>query len=382
MKAFKIILGILGSIIMVFLIGLFIYLKVLSPESTPPFIDENGTELENSIATMEYVELGGARQFILVRGKNVENPVLLMLHGGPGSTELPMWRRFNSPLEDYYTVVYWDQRGSGKSFDKDIPVESLTIDQLVEDTHELTTLLKQKLHKEKIFLFGHSWGSMLGMITAGRYPEDYYAFVGAGQIGDQPRSDSLSYCFVLDKAEEQNDTAALAKLVSIGSYTDENLEKTGFMQWLAVQRSYLSGFGGSVADVSQSTAIFAEPLLHCREYSIGDKYRFLKGNTPAAFISNCYSKMVPAVLKTDLTEVSELQIPVFIVQGVHDYTTNYDVAREYFDLLKAPVKEFVSFDNSGHFPHLEEADRFNLFMTERVLQEATAKETGELKTGE
>jgi len=372
MKVAKRLLQITGIVLILLVAGVFIYLKILSPSTTPSFRDEAGKVPEKSIAMMGYVNLGGVKQFILIRGRSTENPVLLWLHGGPGSPELPMCRKFNSKLEDHYTVVYWDQRGAGKSADKEIPIESYTVERLVEDTHELTLYLKNKLQKEKIFLLGHSWGSMLGILTASKYPEDYYAYVGTGQMGNQPESDSLSYCFVYEKAEAANDTAALSKLKSIGNYTAKNLEKTGFMNWLAVQRPYVTGYGGSTADPAASVAIFLEPILYCREYSIRDKYRMMKSNTESGFINTPFRNLIHAALGTDLTRTDTLDVPLFFLQGQKDYLTNYAVAREYFDRLTAPEKEFITFDNSGHFPHFEEADKFNAFMIDRVLSEADA----------
>jgi len=359
------------SLVLVIVLGIFIFLYAVSPESTPEFKDEQGNVVENSVAKMERVKIGGIEQFILIRGKSVNNPILLMLHGGPGMSELPMSRKYNSELEEYFTVVYWDQRGAGKSTAQAIPEDSFTLDQYIEDTHELTTYLKKHFKKDKIFLLGHSWGSLLGIRTIYKYPNDYIAYVGTGQIGNQPKTDSIGYQFALKKAREINDTIALKDLNEIGDYSVENIKRTGYLNWLYIQRVYLSKFGGSTADPNAAVDIFLLPTLNCKEYTIRNKYNFLKSNSKSAFTNSPFRKMIPVVLSTDLSEVSELQIPIYFLQGKNDYLTNFSVAKEYFDLLKAPKKEFVSFDKSAHFVPFEEPEKFNAFMINRVLKEST-----------
>jgi proline iminopeptidase len=368
MKRLKTILKITAFALIALSLAFFAFLYIKSPGTTPKFKDNLGKNIKNSIAKMGYVKIGGVDQFILIRGKSADNPVLLILHGGPGSSELPMYRAFNSRLEDHFTVVYWDQRGAGKSAGKKIPENSFTLAQLVEDTHELTVYLKDKLKKEKIFLLGHSWGSLLGVKTISKYPGDYFAYVGTGQFGNQPKSDSLSYWFALNKAIEKNDTLALKDLKEIGEYTDVNPEPTGFLNWLFTQRVYVSKFGGSTADPAAAVDIFVLPILNCKEYNIRDKFNMMKNNSKSAFLNSPYKEMIPKVLRTDLSDIHELQVPVFIFQGKNDYLTNYSVAREFYDSLTAPYKEFISFDKSAHFPPFEEPEKFDSLMINRVLK--------------
>ncbi|MEZ4971851.1 MAG: alpha/beta hydrolase [Cyclobacteriaceae bacterium] len=368
MKRLTTILKLLGVALLLLVLGLFAFLYFKSPGITSEFRDARGKVIENGIARMEYVTLGGVKQFILIRGKDVNHPVLLILHGGPGSPELPMFREHNSELENHFTVVYWDQRGAGKSVTENV-AGNFTMDQFIEDTHQLTGYLKTIFRKEKVFLLGHSWGSLLGVQTVARYPEDYHAYVGTGQFGNQPKSDSLSYVFALQKAIQLSDTVAMNDLTRIGAYEDENLNRTGFMNWLHTSRVYVSKFGGSTADPKASMKIFLRPILNCKEYTITDKYNLIKSNSPSAFANSPFSEMVQTVLKFNLTQVDELQVPVYFLQGRHDKLTNFSVAKEYFDVLKAPRKEFIEFDQSAHFPAFEEPGKFNAVMIDRVLEE-------------
>jgi len=371
MKRLRLVLKFVGIALLLLVFGIIIFLYTVSPGTTPEFKDTQGEILENSVAKMEYVKIGGVKQFILIRGKNINNPVLLLLHGGPGNPELQMYRKYNSELENYFTVIYWDQRGAGKSTVENIPDASFTLDQFVEDTHELTIYIKAQFKKDKIFLLGHSWGSLLGVLTVYKYPNDYYAYVGTGQFGNQPQSDSLSYQFARQKATESHDTIAMNDLDSIGEYNSENLKRIGFMNWLYLQRKYVSKFGGSIADAKAAVDIFLLPILYCKEYTIANKYNLMKSNSQSAFTNSPFSKMIPTVMGIDLSKVNELQIPVYFLQGKNDYLTNFSVAKEYFDILKAPRKEFIVFEKSAHFPPFEESEKFNTLMINRILKEST-----------
>ena len=141
---------------------------------TPPILGENGNTKPNSITSMEFVEIGGIQQWIMIRGHDLNNPLLLLLHGGPGSAESPLAYKFQRDLEKSFIVVNWDQRGGGKSYFKKIPIESMNIEQFITDTHDLIQMLKKRFDKEKIYLVGHSWGSMLGTLVVQRYPELFY----------------------------------------------------------------------------------------------------------------------------------------------------------------------------------------------------------------
>ncbi|HEV7665876.1 MAG TPA: alpha/beta fold hydrolase, partial [Chloroflexota bacterium] len=128
---------------------------------TPPITDAGGNVLAGSIASMEQVRLGGVDQWVVIRGNNTANPVLLFLSGGPGGSELPMVRHNLAPLESHFTIVVWEQRGAGKSYAAG-PVENITAAQLESDAHELTLLLEQRFNQPKIYLLGSSWGTILG----------------------------------------------------------------------------------------------------------------------------------------------------------------------------------------------------------------------------
>lgn len=172
--------------------------------------------MPTGVVSLEKIKLGGIDQWISVRGKNTDNPIMLYLHGGPGTPVMPLFRHFQAPFEDHFIVVQWEQRGAGKSYSRKIPKETMTIEQFISDLHELIEILRKRFNKKKIYLMGHSWGSVFGTFTVQRYPELFYAYIGVGQANNTIETEKIMYQFVLDKALELNNRKAIRQLKKIG----------------------------------------------------------------------------------------------------------------------------------------------------------------------
>jgi proline iminopeptidase len=300
------------------------------------------------------VTLGGVKQKILITGTDTTLPVLLLLHGGPGFDEMVMFQAYNKKLDDSYVVVNWDQRGAGLSYDSTISPSSMTIDQFVSDAHELIGYLKKRFKKDKIVLLGHSWGSVLGVELVSRYPDDFYAYVGVGQVANMWENEKISLQYVLDSATRSNNQEALKELQSIGnSYPDSSLNG---LQKLYLQRTWLSNFGGAVwgrdFGAMFSKAIAANPSL----------YDSTKTNAGQMFsMNNLWTK----VLNIDFFKTTpELKVPVYFFIGLHDYNVSFELTTKYYNQLKAPFKKLVTFENSAHMPPFEEPEKFNAAMSE------------------
>jgi pimeloyl-ACP methyl ester carboxylesterase len=183
---------------------------------TPPLRGPRGELVSGSIAEIACRRLGGIDQWVMIRGASVANPPLILLHGGPGLSETVLFRHFNAPLETAFTVVYWDQRGASKSFDRTIPRSSMTVEQFVSDLDELVDGVCTRLGKTKVAIFGHSWGSALGLLYAARFREKVAAYVGSGQIGEAAAVEAASYAFALAEAQRLGKQRTLEKLRTIG----------------------------------------------------------------------------------------------------------------------------------------------------------------------
>ncbi len=182
---------------------------------TPPIVDAQGQPIPTSIASLEKVRLGGTDQWVVLRGANVNHPVLLFLSGGPGGSELGRVRRFNQPLEERFVVAVWEQRGCGKSYWAG-PTTALTVDQYVADVIELSETLRTRFGEDKIYLLGHSWGSIIGVRAVQQRPDLFHAYIGSGQMVNNVETDQTIYRMLLDHAHKSGDTAFAEELAGLG----------------------------------------------------------------------------------------------------------------------------------------------------------------------
>jgi pimeloyl-ACP methyl ester carboxylesterase len=343
-------------------LALVLAIACLAPGSTAPITDAQGQPVPGSIAALEMVMLGGVQQSLLLRGENVANPVLLFLHGGPGTSELGMLRAYNLPaLEKHFTVAVWDQRGAGRSFAARHPAAAMTVEQLVSDTRELSALLCRRLGQERIYLAGHSWGSALGVLTVQRHPELFHAYVGIGQVVNVLEGERLSYDWTLAQADEAGDARSVRKLKAMGPppYGADLRGK------LVAQRSLLARYGGEVhGNPRGGMVVLLSSLLKAREYSWPDRINVFRGVFAAMRL------LWPQILSIDLVQQApELKVPVYFLEGRHDMEAPSALAERYHAALRAPSKTLIWFERSAHFVNTEEADAFNRFFVERLLPE-------------
>jgi pimeloyl-ACP methyl ester carboxylesterase/membrane protease YdiL (CAAX protease family) len=334
---------------------------------TKPFRGPDGKVLLNSVAEAKYVDLGGINQWVMIRGENIANPALIVLHGGPGMSEMGFFRHFNAPIERHFTVVQWDQRGTGKSFDRDIPRSSMTLEQFVADLDELVEIVRRRFGKQKVAILGHSWGSTLGAIYAARFPEKVSVYVGAAQIGDSAAGESLSYSFGVAEAERRHDEKALKKLRAIGP--PPYPAKSVFVERTVVSR--LDGQMRLGTIWKAGRALFGRP-----ESSIFDVPNLVRG------FGFTLDAMWAEVSKLNLlTLVPALKMPVVIFVGRRDHWVPPETSVAYFNALTAPSKKLVWFDQSGHEAFVDEPEKFNATMVElvRPLASAPAAESASVR---
>ncbi len=202
----KILLWLLAAFF-VLLIGAIGFIWFKSPGITPPF-----DNAPNSIASIEKYDLNGEEQYVILRGRDQSNPVVLFLHGGPGSPEYPAFYEYNRALEDDLTFAHWEQRGSGLSYNTDVDMSKVTLSQMVADGISLSEKLVERFGKQKIYLLGHSWGTMLGMHMIKERPDLFHAFFAVGQVSNQRLGEQISYDWVLDRAQADGNEKAVEEL--------------------------------------------------------------------------------------------------------------------------------------------------------------------------
>jgi pimeloyl-ACP methyl ester carboxylesterase len=289
-----------------------------------------------TIESLEPVEINGIKQWILIRGTNASNPVLLYLHGGPGHSAIPFAHVATEKLVDKMTVVYWDQRGAGLSYDERIPVKTMNINQFIDDTKKVTDYLKDKFHQDKIYLLGHSWGSSLGTMVVSKFPGDYYAYIGVGQVISRKRM-----------TEER--MKWLEKTVAVQGTPDEQ-KALGGMTNTSAQLKLIQKYGGSVHRPGTRAGWIMRNSPYYPEMYTNALYD--KGN---AFAQPLYG----SILQMDLLkQVKELRVPVYFFCGRYDYVTPTQPVIEYYKALKAPSKAVIWFEESAHRMDIEEPEKF------------------------
>ena len=200
-------------ILAIFVFCIFIsLLMIYSPGKLEPYLDKKGKPLSGRISEKVFVNIGGVKQGMFIKGKNINNPILLFVHGGPSFPEYFLFDKYSSDLEGYFTICYWEQRGGGLSYNSDIPLESMTFEQLTSDAIEVTNYLRKRFDKEKIYIMAHSGGTPFAIQVIQQTPELYEAYIGIAQITDQTESEKLAYKYMMDKYNAQGNKKAVKKL--------------------------------------------------------------------------------------------------------------------------------------------------------------------------
>ena len=304
------------------------------------------------IHTIEKLQLAGLEQYIIIRADDITKPIILFLHGGPGVPEYFIMKKETKELEKNFVMVYWEQRGAGKSYCKERAKCNLTTKQLIEDTKELSSILAKRFKKEKIYIMGHSWGSMLGLLTVSKYPKLFFAYMGIGQVTNQYEAEKESLEWLKKRAIELNDKRGLKKLNNL-TLPEQLANVKEWDYYLRIHRKYLFKYGGTYHK-KVSIIKLLKDFIFASEYNLKEKIMLI----PSAFYSlKC---LWHDVVTTDFfTKVTSIEVPIYIFQGVHDYQVSYSLAKLFIENLKAPHKEFIGFENSAHSPIVEEYKRFN-----------------------
>ncbi len=306
------------------------------------------------------VSLGNFMQKIHIKSLDENNPVLLFLHGGPGVCNRHSIMTQHTDLLDTFTLVAWDQRGSGGSY-HGVDVKDLTIAQMVEDAKQLVSWLCERFKKDKIFVIGGSWGSELGIWLSYKHPEQIAAFVGFGQVVNGALNEEISYKFALECAQKANDEKAVSKLLNLGAPVN-GVYKGGY-DGMMIQRKIMMKYGGYSKDKAKRSYFKATvlPMLFSGEYSISDIYGLIIGHKLVL------ETMLPEVGMNNFTKTCpNFSIPILIFDGVHDQNTPAELVEDYFNLITAPQKELIWFEHSGHNPMSDEPDKFKNLLREKL----------------
>ena len=342
-------------------------LIIKSPGKPEPYLDNQGKLIPGTISEKVFVKIGGVNQGMFIRSKNINNPVLLYIHGGPAFPNYFLIDKFDPGLEAIFTVCYWEQRGGGLSYSKEVTTESMNFGQLTSDAIEVTNYLRERFSKEKIYMLAHSGGTPFAIMAVQKSPELYYAYMGMAQITLQSESEIIAYKYIKEQYTASGNKKALAELRKY-PIPDSSKYIIPFYKSLTRDNSmHALGIGTMRSMRSVFKDVFI-PVWMCKAYTIKEKiniwiskFSFVK---KTKLIDELFAADIPAI-------VPKLEIPVYFFSGKYDLTVNHDLSKAYLEGLQAPVKGFYTFQESAHSPIYEEPERLEEIIRKDVLNGTT-----------
>lgn len=348
------ILGFFGLLI----IGLIITLIILSPGNPKQFLDKNGNKLKNSISEKIFLDINGFKQGMFIKGKNLDNPVILYLHGG--MPDYFLTEKYPTQLEDNFIMVWWEQRNCGISYGSGSSQNEIKIEQLVDDTIVLTKYLLKRFNKKKIYLMGHSGGTFLGVYVIDKAPELYEAYIGIAQMSDQLQSEKLAYDYMLNKYREMNNQKMIRQFENYNFNDNQNIPE----EYLKKRDNAMHELGiGTMRNMKNIVTDLFLPSLFFSEYTLSEKFNLWYGKSKSGISQNWET-----MTRTNLIETkNDFKLPIYFFHGIYDYTCSYELAKKYFNKIKAPIKGFYTFDKSAHSPLFEEPEKMNRILVNDVM---------------
>jgi pimeloyl-ACP methyl ester carboxylesterase len=314
------------------------------------------------VAELTKVDINGHDLGLMIRGASTDNPVLLFLAGGPGGSEFGAMRRHLPDLEDHFTVVTWDQRGSGTSYPELDPTETISLDGYVSDTIEVTNYLRDRFEQDDIYLLGQSWGTTLGVLAVQQRPDLYRALVGTGQMVSQLATDQIFYDDTLAWAKRTGNDGLVEKLETAGPPPYEAMfpYETALSHEDEVYPYDHAGNSEGAGQMSEN--------LFVEEYSMIDQVHVL-----GAFMDT-FAALYPQLQGIDFRQsATDFEVPMYFVQGAHEADGRAQPFAEWYPMITAPTKDLTVFDTSGHRPLWEQPGEFVDYMVDTVLEETSPR---------
>ncbi|MBS4192816.1 alpha/beta hydrolase [Bacillus sp. FJAT-49705] len=305
-------------------------------------------KLKRLIYLEEYISINGIKQFMFHLGTSYDNPVMLFLHGGPGSVESLFTCAFQEKWEEIYTVVHWDQRGAGKTLTKN-PDKLPTIDLILQDLFEVIQYLKKKYNKQKIVILGHSWGSVLGSVFIRKYPEEVAYYIGVGQVINMLENEQVGYKKVKELIEQADDKRSMKRLEKIGEYPGNKIVfNKKFLKKCDEVRKLQGKYKlGMKIDLALWITVFKSPI-----FKFSDIIAFMK-------IFQANAKLHSFLGEFNLSnEPAIYQVPIYYILGGNDWQAPYIIAQKYFEEINAPNKNIYVIPNAGHMTMMEQPELF------------------------
>lgn len=330
------------------IIILFLLLTIPTFTNAQSEIIKKDSAPKSAILEEKFVLINGIEQWVTIKGES-SKPIILFLHGGPGSPISPYADNLYKNLEKDFITVQWDQRGTGKTFGRYAPEEltpeylktnPLTLDLMTNDGIELSEYLLKHLGKQKIILFGTSWGSALGVKIAIKRPDLFYAYVGHSQIVN-PAIDIEFYNKIYKIAERKNDKEALEMLDTVGKPPYYRAKKVG--QLFRILKKYEKANSIPAPESWFVVSLAYDNAKDNQNRSDGDDYSFVNYAGDNKLGVQAMSATIN-LMKDNL----DFKIPVYLIQGDEDILTPKEITKKYFHKIKAPKKKYYLLPKTAH----------------------------------
>jgi pimeloyl-ACP methyl ester carboxylesterase len=349
------------------LFALVVVLLVISPGRPSPIVDEQGHPVVGSISEKICVTINGVEQGMFIRGRDKTKPVLLFVHGGAGMPEYFLAQRYPAALEtleEQFTVCWWERRGAGLSYSTSLSPQTITIEQMISDLLAVTDYLRDRFHQQKIYLMAHSGGTFFALQAIAQSPQSYHAYIAVAQIAYQLKSENVAYQHMLKRFKENGDAGMVHRLESAPPTMSVPLPAS----YMAIRDKAMHSLGvGTTRSMRSVITGVLLPSWLSPDYTVAEKVNIWRGK---AFLDGV---LWNKILATDLaTTVTTVDIPVYFLHGIHDYTVTLPETKAYFEALKAPVKGFYTFQRSAHSPMFEEPERMRQIIEQDVFGEANS----------
>ena len=290
---------------------------------------------QRGIDTSETMTIGGIKQYIVIKGKDVTKPLLLFLHGGPGGSMIQIAGKVSGELQQEFVVVHWDQRETGETQKLNKTTQPLALQMFDNDTHDLIDSLLRQFRRPKLYLVGYSWGSGLGFYIADNYPELLYAYIAVSPLINQWKSDSISFRMLKEtmgkKAQEE---------LSQVKIPFENADQ------LYYHRKWLFKHDGQ------------------KLVSLTLRKSFVQG-----WAATWLGVLLESCSINRFESSPAFRCPVYFFAGENDYQTNYSVTHDYYNVVSAPKKDLFLFSNAGHMLPETHGKKFQEIIIDKILPE-------------
>lgn len=348
-------------IILTVLLGICMFILPPCYEGIVPRTFKEEDTMKESVFEKTYIDIDGAKIGIIITAKDSSNPVLLFCGGGPGIPQYLLEYMHPTELWKDFTVCYFDYRGTGLSYSKDIDTSDMTTERFTADVVAVTDYLRDRFNQEKIYIIGHSFGTYIALNTVYLHPERYKAYFAVSQICNQKQSELTAYEYMKSEYEKRGNKKAVKKFEKYPINTSQKAFKEYTTSSLRDKSMHDLGVGTCRNMRSVISGIFF-PSLKCKAYTPSERINIWRGKIQA----NKYAVTEDTFNFNAFNDIPEIKIPIYFFGGQYDYTCCYLIQKEYYDIIKAPDKQFFTFEDSAHSSIYEQPDKAKRIIGELI----------------